>query len=254
MRSVRRIAMAAAIVVGALHPAVAEVPSPFNWTGYYAGGSLGYGWQSETAGITGNTLILAGLINIGSVPRSLPVDPKGWLAGAQAGYNFQFNKIVLGGEADLSLADISGRSSVSLPGVLPIATYTTTVQQRMQWFGTVRARAGYTPIDRLLVYATGGLAVGRIDYGGNIHRAAIVLNFDIPASTTVTKAGWTIGAGAEYAWTKRFSVKGEYLYYDLGSESISGIQTPSIILAQRATYSFTTRGSIVRLGLNYKFN
>jgi|SRR5580700_6044383 opacity protein-like surface antigen len=35
--------------------------------------------------------------------------------------------------------------------------------QQLQWFGTVRARLGFTPADRRLVCATGGLAYGEIN-------------------------------------------------------------------------------------------
>jgi hypothetical protein len=41
----------------------------------------------------------------------------------------------------------------------------------------------------LLVYATGGLALGASDYGANIRRSAFLLNYTVPASTTTTKFG-----------------------------------------------------------------
>jgi outer membrane immunogenic protein len=99
------------------------------------------------------------------------------------------------------------------------------------------------------------LAYGRVDQSGNIHRSAIIVNFDIPASSKTWRTGWTLGGGAEYAVTNRLSVKGEYLYYDLGSTTLGGVETPPpIILRQAASYAFKTRGNIVRLGLNLKIN
>jgi outer membrane immunogenic protein len=160
-------------------------------------------------------------------------------------------------EADFSLADIEGSASTKMPGpILPFATYTTSVEQRLKWFATLRGRVGFTPIDKLLLFGTGGLAFGRIDYSGDIHRTAIILNFDVPASTSITKTGWTIGAGAEYALANKWSVKGEYLYYDLGGETLTGFQTPRplILTVNSASYTFATRGSLVRVGLNYKFH
>jgi outer membrane immunogenic protein len=138
---------------------------------------------------------------------------------------------------------------------LPFATYRTTVQQNLKWFATLRGRLGVAATDRLLLYGTGGLALGRLDYSGNIHRTAILLNFDVPASTSVTKAGWTIGAGAEYALPDQWSIKAEYLYYDLGSASITGNLTVlGVVTGPQATYSFATRGNIVRFGLNHPIN
>ena len=32
-----------------------------------------------------------------------------------------------------------------------------------------------------------------------------------------SRVGWTIGGGVEYAITNNITIKGEYLYYDLGS-------------------------------------
>jgi len=257
MRFVRRLATVAAVVFGALHPAYAADAPLFTWTGFYVGGSLGYGWQSDATEITGNTPLIAALIPTGSIPKTQSLNSHGWLFGAQAGYNWQINRAVLGVEADFSLADIEGQAGETHPGpVLPFATYTTSTEQRMQWLSTVRGRLGYTPVDRLLVYATGGLAIGRIDYGANITRSAILLKFSLPASATVTKTGWTAGGGAEYALNSRLSLKAEYLYYDLGSESITGLEVPVPIILTRnsATYRFTNAGNIVRLGLNYKFN
>ena len=126
----------------------------------------------------------------------------------------------------------------------------------MKWFGTVRGRLGFTPLNNLMIFATGGLAFGRIEYAGNINRSAILVNFNIPGSDTATKTGWTVGGGVEYALTNRWSVKGEYLYYDLGNETLTGVQTPPpiILLQNSANYVFETRGSIVRLGFNFKLN
>jgi outer membrane immunogenic protein len=233
------------------------VAAPAGWTGWYVGGSLGYGWHNATAGIASNTPVLAALITIGTIPSSLTTDPKGGLGGLQLGYNYQINKAVFGVEADISLADISGRHSIRNPGpILPFAIYTTTVEQRLEWFGTLRGRVGFTPFDNLLIYGTGGLAYGRTNYNGNIQRSAILLNFGVPASTDVTKTGWTVGGGVEYALSNKWSVKAEYLYYDLGNATLTGNQKPPplFLAASSASYSFATLGNIVRVGLNFRIN
>ena len=236
---------------------IAPVAIPYNWTGFYIGGHLGYGFEDSSVGITGNTPAVAALISLGTIPGSLSTDPTGWLTGIQLGYNYEIGKFVIGAETDLSLADIQNKSSFGHVGpILPFAFYTTTAEQRMQWFGTLRARLGFTPINNLMIYGTGGLAYGRVEYAGNINRSAILVNFNILGSDTVTKTGWTAGGGVEYALSNRWSVKGEYLYYDLGSETLTGVQNPPpIILTQNsANYAFVTRGSIVRLGINFKLN
>ena len=247
--------VAAAVAFGA-EPSASAAPAPFNWTGFYIGGNVGYGWDDDRADVGSNAILLGALINVGAIPTSLPTNPKGWLGGVQLGYNYQVDKVVLGVEADFSLANIDGEASAAHPGpILPFATYITSAEQRLKWFGTLRGRLGFTPVDMLLVYATGGLAFGESDYGANIRRSAILLNFNVPASANVTKTGWTVGGGAEYAVTKNWTLKAEYLYYDLGRETLTGFLTIGpVVTAAAANYDFATRGSIARVGLNFKFD
>ena len=75
----------------------------------------------------------------------------------------------------------------------------------------------------------------------------------ITSTRTTTQTGWTAGGGLEYALYDGFSVKGEYLHFDLGSQrviatSINGIGGPF-------TFAFDIRnsGDIVRFGFNKKF-
>lgn len=249
------IVVAAAVAFGAA-PLASAAPASFRWTGFYIGGNVGYGWDDASADVSSNTILLGALINVGTIPRSLTTNPNGWLGGVQLGYNYQIDKIVLGVEADFSLANIDGKASAANPGpILPFATYTTSAEQRLKWFGTLRGRLGFVPADMLLVYATGGLAFGETDYGANIRRTAILLNYNVPASADVTKVGWTLGGGAEYAVTKNWTLKAEYLYYDLGREALTGFLTIGpVVTATAAHYDFATRGSIARFGLNYKFD
>ena len=76
-----------------------------------------------------------------------------------------------------------------------------------QYFGTVRVRAGYA-VDRMLFYVTGGLA-----YGG-LNSTAL---YDSTSS-----AGYTIGAGVEYAFTNNWTAKVEALYINLDSGTKTG--------------------------------
>jgi outer membrane immunogenic protein len=125
--------------------------------------------------------------------------------------------------------------------------------ERVQWFGTARGRIGFAPLCRLLIYATGGLAYANTDYSANT-------NFDngttYPVSFTRTTLGWTVGGGLEYAVGHHWSVKAEYLYYDLGDEGktqdqlfFGAPQGPPFFVH----YNFENTGNIVRGGLNYKF-
>jgi outer membrane immunogenic protein len=67
---------------------------------------------------------------------------------------------------------------------------------------------------------------------------------------------WTIGAGVEYAFTDHITLKGEYLYYDLGSSHSVIIANPpaSVFFPNTfATAKINFNGSIARVGINCKF-
>ncbi|MCC6946751.1 MAG: porin family protein [Bradyrhizobiaceae bacterium] len=98
----------------------------FNWTGFYVGGNVGWGWAS-----------------------ALGTDPSGYLIGLQAGYNFQLASGLLAGfETDIAISGIDGSSAA---GVF-----------ELDYLGTVRGRLGYT-VDRFMLYGTAGMAYGRGD-------------------------------------------------------------------------------------------
>ncbi len=126
----------------------------------------------------------------------------------------------------------------------------------LSWLGTTRARVGFvaTPDNRLMIYGTGGVAYG----GGTSNFSA----FDSTTgsfwtgSPSSTRVGWTVGGGVEYAITNNITIKGEYLYADLGSSSFnsvgnaaSAIAFPGVVVSAKLDYN----ASIFRAGVNYKF-
>src|ERR1019366_9578430 len=93
----------------------------------------------------------------------------GFIGGGQLGYNWQAGNWVYGLEADFDGA--SAKSSVDVPDAqfLPnngIHTpLTTNAARELDWLGTFRGRVGFTPAAPLLLFATGGLAVGQHKLG-----------------------------------------------------------------------------------------
>jgi outer membrane immunogenic protein len=248
------IALAADLPRKSVPAMVAPVPL-FTWTGFYVGVNAGYGFgdgNTQTIGTPG----FQALIAPGVVPGALNTKPDGFIGGAQIGYNVQFGAIVVGLEADLQFADMKKTAGfVGLP-VLGTQLNTSTTSE-MEYFGTLRARLGFTPFDRMLVYATGGLAYAEIKTNSS------VVGVQAPGlvwsgSDSDTKFGWTIGAGLEYAITNNLTIRGEYLYYDLGNTTVSALGNAAVrgvAALNGIDYISRTenRGSIVRAGLNYKF-
>lgn len=179
--------------------------------------------------------------------------------GAQLGYNMNFGGFVAGLEADINYVN---RSSGNVVGALfdPAGTYATTFglvsydvtgRRKADWFGTLRGRVGFG-FDRALVYATGGIAYGKVNGGG------ILTTTDaVPATVAYTasgsdsdKFGWALGAGVEYALTNAISIKGEYLHVHFKNSSYTYTDGTGVF-----QFAVTQKNSLdlVRAGVNYRF-
>lgn len=229
-------------------PVVASVQS---WSGFYIGANAGYSWGPWDS-TSVNTLFA-----VASTTASPKVD--GWLAGLQAGYNWQIDRHWLFGiEADYQITGEKASDGwTEVVGPINFADGTLTVtntqssEWKFPWFATIRARAGYVADDWLL-YVTGGAAVGRAEFG-NTSTGTLVFTGQNPINLTLTtggsqaatKWGWTAGGGVEKALGHGFSAKLEYLYLDLGSH----VFLPGTALET----DVRLRDHIVRLGLNWRF-
>jgi outer membrane immunogenic protein len=239
----------------------AVVATVYNWTGLYIGVNAGYGWSHEAINLTGDPVTVGPTFIIpGGVPTSIAKNPKGFIGGAQIGYNYQTGRWLLGFEADFDGAGI--RSSQDVTGIVGVPRFTHG-EQKLDWLATVRARAGFTPWDRFLVYATGGLAVGHAKSSiiltttvPNNVAACIAANVGICMSDSQSKTlvGWTAGGGLEFALGGNWSVKAEYLYYDLGNINTAAADTRFAPPQPVLFGDQQVRGNIVRAGLNYRFS
>jgi outer membrane immunogenic protein len=240
----------------------------YNWTGFYFGANFGgsFGRASTDFSIAG--------VPFGGTSRAMD----GVLGGLQAGYNWQSGRGLFGFETDIQTTSQSANSSLShfipgtpgtpaipcdfidgpntpcrpgtgIPGTpgTPAVNAVLAYQNKLPWFGTVRGRIGFTPADRWLVYATGGLAYGEVSTSEtlNVNGANVFLN------STALKLGWTVGAGFETVIVNGWTAKFEYLYIDFGS--VSDLLIGIAPITPIATRSHLT-DNIVRIGLNYRFS
>ncbi len=177
--------------------------------------------------------------------------------GSPAGYNFQLGNWVAGVEADFNGASLEETGSASY-GFIPFVTtplgrpwdsHNETIGESLNWFSTVRARLGYA-WGRLLVYATGGLAIVNVDSSFDYFDTVLNIHFNGQESRTLT--GAVAGGGLEWLLTNN-SVKAEYLYLDAGTFSYTG---PTNIPGApfRWGADVKTRKQFARVGLNYKFD
>jgi opacity protein-like surface antigen/outer membrane receptor protein involved in Fe transport len=235
-------------------PLVLKSPVAWLWTwdGYYLGINAGYGFgRSNTdAFFTDNTLGTAYGTNAGD-------HVKGRMLGLQTGYNFISGAWLWGLEADLQLTGQVGNPIFTCPvGVCnPAGPVVATFDQnqKIEWFGTLRQRAGALVTPDLLVYATGGAALAGLLTSGNVY------GFDPfgnpatnPFSTVSRHAGWTAGGGVEAHLGGHWTGKVEYLYTQFGSATTNANNQMNMPL----TVQFNSRitDHLVRAGLNYKFD
>jgi outer membrane immunogenic protein len=248
-----QIAAAADLPVNApVYKAPPAVAAPL-WTGFYAGVNVGYSWGRSSTDGTLTRATTGALIGTGSGD----IDLNGIIGGGQIGYNWQITNWVLGVEADIQGSGQKGSLSAVCVGCGDgPSNITTTLDQKLTWFGTVRGRLGVTVTPTILAYATGGLAYGEVTTDATISGPTAIGPGSSTFSASTTQAGWTIGGGVEGIIARNWTAKIEYLYMDLGTVS-GGPYTTPILGANRApvSASFSSRvtDNIVRVGVNYKF-
>jgi outer membrane immunogenic protein len=179
-------AMAADAIVQEPVP-IAEAPV-FTWTGGYVGIQGGYAWNEAEFDAV-----------FGSGSR----DFDGGLLGGFIGYNWQVGSFVFGVEGDINAT--WNDETFAFPGV--------EVEVGTDYLASIRGRVGYA-WDRTLIFGTGGVAFTR----ASVDASAGGATFSEDQSYT----GWTVGGGAEYAFTDNLIGRLEYRYYDFGKEDILG--------------------------------
>jgi outer membrane immunogenic protein len=251
---------ATALLVLTLACGSAWAAGAYDWTGFYVGLNTGLGINNSDYSVrpTGDFLIAPPDPYNSLRTNSGKLSDVAFTVGGQLGYNYQVGYLVFGLEVDLNYdgADESSYVNRPLPLTFPdVGNSIQTVKQQIDYFGTVRARFGFTPTDRLLIYGTGGLAYGEVSSTSNATSSNSTVfpgNIDGSGSFSTAQTGWTLGAGCEYALTHNWSVKLEYLYIDLGSRSYTYSAQPPY-----SNYSYTTdldtTEHIIRVGVNYRF-
>ena len=229
-------------------------PPVFSWTGTYAGMNAGWIRSESDAKLTGLTGFdfagqPAGPIFDVIQPRRFGNDGNGFLAGLTLGYNQKFSSsFVVGIESDIAWTNTDASQTRAIVAVFGVPlTAPTTLSTEMEWFGTLRARAGVLATPQLLLYATGGLAYANIEVRGSEKFGALATVLPYASgSSSDWKTGWTVGGGGEWLLGKQTTIKAEYLYYDLNDSSVALVGPTG----GTATYNVENKGHIVRMGLN----
>jgi outer membrane immunogenic protein len=226
-------------------PWVPAPPTYTRWSGFYAGGHVsgtiaamdfGTSARSLVSFAVRNSVLENHVINWTTLSKG---DTSAAGFGGFAGYNFQWDDVTLGVEANYTRSTLSMSPSDSLRRLFvdntnaPAGhefTYDATVVAKaaltLTDFGTLRARGGWAA-GNFMPYGFAGLAVAR----ANVTRSAtvtasvtdrvggvIVDTFDLqPATRTEGQTGayafgYTVGGGMDVLLMANLFVRGEYEY------------------------------------------
>ncbi|MDO9297447.1 outer membrane protein [Bradyrhizobium sp.] len=264
-------AMAASSVASAadIAPRYTKAPPPvvevWTWDKFYVGGNVGYSWgRSDTSGTFYNNLTGVQL----SPTESGIINLDGFVIGGQVGKNWQYGNWVVGVELDGQWTDQKGGRGFTCvtPAAPPggICNFitagpgagvspTTTFNQHIEWFVTLRPRVGMLVTPSALLYVTGGLAVAGINTDGVISGfTPAQVPTSVAWSNDATKWGWVVGAGVEARLGGNWTGKLEGLYMDYGS--VSG--SPVLLTSNpplRFDYTSKVTDVVLRAGVNYHF-
>jgi outer membrane immunogenic protein len=208
---------------------------PFSWTGCYIGGHIGGVVSGDkTTGILGN---------------SRDFSSTGFVGGGQIGCDYQFApRWVVGVEGQAAWTSLKNTHAGIVRNLVTDVTLPSQFTLRNDFLASATARLGYGITDRWLVYAKGGAAWTneKIDIAFvNLQGVAV------DPSATMTRTGWTVGPGVEWAFAPHWSSTLEYNYYDFGNGST--IVTDQAHNTSVSIHSLRDRIHALTAGVNYRF-
>lgn len=249
-------------------------PQPSCFEGWYAGVHGGGIWANLDAKTSAFEETLAPRGGGGGFNESLFFETKksdetSWEAGLHGGYNWQRGHWVFGFEVDIQGTDLQRNASVFEfiqlgSGNSNEHVYTTAIDSHaaLDWFATGRIRAGHTLGERVLLFVTGGGAVGLTDLSevtavNESTRFGGVFSDQFRDSSRGVRGGWTGGGGIDFCISQHWLLNFTYLYVDLGDEQVG--TDVFVTSGQGRTFDSRTRASAdfkfhdFRGGLTYHF-
>lgn len=181
-----------------------------------------------------------------------------FVAGVQAGYNYQIGRLLLGLEADYGRLSLKGSRQAA--GAYPVGfsflvsagdKFAVTSSFSTDWLITARGRIGWT-FTNLLAYATAGLAVTEINSSHSFSDAkspSAIGNWN----ASERAYGTALGGGLEWAFKPNWTVKAEYLYLKFSSVLGSGKIQGRLGYSNAISTAVDLEAQVARLGMNYKF-
>lgn len=244
-------------------PDAPPAPPP-SWTDVYVGLNGGGAWSSPTSNIQAwpvGGAVASPAVAVSATPIDRSNRLAGFIGGVQIGANWKFaGSFLAGAEADLhgvsGNTDGKWQTALAQGGGNSFVTYTQR-NATLNYLGTIRGRLGYLVTPTLAVYGTGGMAYGGVTSNTAIFTRGIARTNQTFINPVYFDAliGWTAGGGVEWTFMPNWSVKIDYLRYDLGNATASAIAAqPNGFYAYTASTSTRFNGNLIHAGVNRHFD
>jgi outer membrane immunogenic protein len=222
------------------------VPPPIvpEWAGFYIGINGGGGWARRD--FEGEEFDNFSTFS-GSAPPSGRAS--GGVFGFQAGHNWQWGPVVGGLEIDFDGANIKDTSTFFFTG---FPNDTLTREAKLDELASVRARLGYLIFPNWLLYGTVGLGWGHFRVDATDTFVTRTTTDIVSTSNFANEFGWVVGAGVEWQFIPHWLLRGEWLHYDFGRDTIVG----AAVLPETVglgNFNVRTTVDVARAALSYKF-
>ncbi len=249
---IRHFLFAASITLGS---SVVCIPSAYAQTAFdtapYVGLGIGYGKMTDTLSVRPD----ARHRDLDRSKEHISAKKSGLLGSVYAGYNWRFDRFILGLEADITGGSLKHHYRSDYRG--SDGRSKEHFKHRVSWFATLRPRAGYLINDSLMVYGTAGFATGRVksSIGGSYtDHTDSSENFTFSANKGSRSVhGWAIGAGLEYAVNDHWHIRGEYLHTRFNRKKYNTTATSSEGQVAHHHASIRPRVNQFRIGMTYRF-
>ena len=238
-----------------------------DWTGVYAGASLGAKWGSA-AWTTRSVALPPGYNSFLDASASRGYGSTSARFGIYLGYNWQFASRWVGGvefdwaysKNDRTAAGIPGCSIDCTGGTPGPANDLSAV--KLGWDASARLRLGHLISPSVMVYSSGGLAWQKL-------KSSVTCQFSAPdpfcleetgdpfvtTTNSTIRTGWTVGGGVENKILENWILRADYRYSTFGRTSIHStlISPPNPGNLNSVDYDLKINTHIATVGIAYQF-